>query len=92
MTFHPCQVYPAPRRFTPAYGDTALIAGVANGVVMGSHLSQQHLVLPQVPLPWLRVPLHTWTLYALGRVVAGALLLVLARCVCVCVCVEEQVC
>jgi hypothetical protein len=46
---------------------------------VGSHLRQRAGALVRVPLPWLQLPLSTWLILALARVVVGALTLVATR-------------
>jgi hypothetical protein len=77
-SFAGTQVYPAPRRWTNAYGDTALIAGVANGVVAGSHIAARN-GFARIPLSWLEVEFSTWLMLALARTLAGAIVLVVVR-------------
>eukprot|EP00047_Mylnosiga_fluctuans_P015628 m.48014 g.48014 ORF g.48014 m.48014 type:complete len:424 (-) comp6012_c0_seq1:76-1347(-) len=71
-------VYPRPRTFTQTYGDTAMIAGVANGVMIGSHFTHINN-LPRLPLNWLVVRFEWWIVYALLRSVLGFGMMVFVR-------------
>jgi hypothetical protein len=55
-----------------------MIAGVANGVVMGSHLATQagH---PRIPLNWLNVNFMSWLGIAGSRTFVGFVLLVVIK-------------
>ena len=53
-------VYPRPNHFVVTYGDTAMIAGVGNGIALSSHLITLWQY-PSIPLNWLQgVFLHSF--------------------------------
>lgn len=71
-------LYPRPRKFTVTFGDTATIAGVANGTAISSHLASAW-AYPPVPLDWLHVSFSRWLVFAMSRAVVGFMVMALAR-------------
>eukprot|EP00045_Choanoeca_perplexa_P005181 m.43942 g.43942 ORF g.43942 m.43942 type:complete len:497 (-) comp12978_c0_seq1:24-1514(-) len=71
-------LYPKPTKWTNAYGDTSMIAGVGHGVVLGSYLARQR-GYPEIPLPWIGYSFVAWFTIALARALVGFVLLVGTR-------------
>eukprot|EP00730_Choanoeca_flexa_P017126 TRINITY_DN8204_c0_g1_i1.p1 TRINITY_DN8204_c0_g1~~TRINITY_DN8204_c0_g1_i1.p1 ORF type:complete len:456 (+),score=95.21 TRINITY_DN8204_c0_g1_i1:158-1525(+) len=71
-------VYPKPVKWTNAYGDTSMIAGVGHGVVLGSYFARQQ-GYPEIPLPWLGHSFMAWAMMAAARLLVGFVLLVVTR-------------
>lgn len=66
------QAYPRPAHWTPAFGDTAMIAGVGNGVISSAYF-YNYMECPAIPFNWLGVDFVTWFGVAMLRTVVGVL-------------------